>query len=288
MEIRQNNPQRFDFLDIMIGYFYGWDMAKPSRSIQAGTDLPRSFAVIEAASYHQAIRTMRDAFADPEIHLVVWTNAADLVNDRMRMEIENFTARRANFERISHMQQPDNVLDKILHRHDTTEMRLKRHFNRVALSAELARKHLDTWRDDSRSFITALQEELEPYSLRKMLRSLPINKKEFIHYDGVSTPDHLVILRNLSGDPTEYYDPADHLGERLVRVGKWTQERRNYVRENATRWMAGPLAVAFHSGKILHSAPSIQNEPLAAGQFRVNEFFLLKGCRNTLACHRPV
>lgn len=269
----------------MTSRFYGRHMAKPSRSIQAGADLPRSFAVIESDSYRHAVQDMRDAFADSRIHLVIWNKAADLVSDEMKRGIESLRALKVHIERINQLQKPDNLLDRILHHNDSPEGRLIRHFNSVARRTSMNLDRFKAWQDDSKSFMTALQTELNPAVLRKMLRARPINKSSRIHYDGVHKPDNLIVLRNLSGDPTEYYDPADYIGERVVRVGKRGAEKRHFVKEDATRWMAGSLAVAFHSGKILHAAPSIQNEPMSEGQFRINEFFLLKGGREILACH---
>jgi hypothetical protein len=50
------------------------------QKIIAGAALPKSFAVIESTGYPQALRDVREAFANPETHLVIWNKSADLIS----------------------------------------------------------------------------------------------------------------------------------------------------------------------------------------------------------------
>lgn len=259
-------------------------MTGPSRKIIARPDLPRSFAVIESASYREAVQDMRDAFACRDTHLVVWNRAAELVTDRMREDIEKLRQARVEVQRLRDLNKTASLLDLLFHRRESPAERLHRNFNAVAAKAGLSSESFKDWEEDSRSVAAALQAELNPSTLDQMVRARAIDRKPFLHYDFAERPGSFVALRTLSGDPTEYYDPEDCRGEQVIRVGR-SARKVQIVKGDAARWRPGPLALVFHSGKILHSAPSAKNEPLAAGQFRVNEFFLVTGGKDTVSCH---
>lgn len=236
-------------------------LLKPQLITADAPGLPREFAVIETDDVYEAGAMVQEAFEDPVVTLVVWSNAADLVPESLKHSIRAISGlldvkrRQARTEMVPGFWRAvfsEDGEDFFCGR------QMKDHFNRMATITGCRDDILKEWRENCCNITDDFIEAFDAKSLKLATRfQRNGGDHDGLHTDNILRSDSIRGMRIVDGDTTLYYGPKDV--ERVMRRQGYS---RAYFREdvelkeNAQAWTVRPWDFSFLSRNVAHQMPS--------------------------------
>lgn len=271
-------------------------MSHRLRTIWNCPDLPSNFAIVTARTYRDAVADMRDAFTNRDVQLVVWNNAADVVDPQINADVDYLRGLRRNAQIKSYIAGESCWGLSRLFLWPSRGVRLDQHFGRIADKMKVDPVRLLRFRAESEKLTTALRDGLQTKEIVTEFRSRKAPPNSAVHFDRVLEKNDILVLRvqpgseealKAAGIPdvkkTLYFD-ANDITVRYGRDKSGAPKIFADVKPDAEAWQAEDGAVVFHSQHIAHQEQVAQ--PGAPVCQRVLEMMQVTSRQSFVACHR--
>ncbi len=211
---------------------------KPQLITAGAPGLPREFAVIETDDACEAAIMAQEAFADPAVSLVIWSNAADIVPESLKQSVRSLSVLRDAKRQQARTEIMPGLLRSFFSSDDDLEERaIEKHFSKLSAITGRQENILKEWRENCLDMTCDFAEAFDARSLKlNTIFQRNGDNHGGVHNDLDMRSNSLSVVRVVVGAPALYYGSEDT--------------------EKKQPWTVRPWDFAFVSRNVAQQAPS--------------------------------
>lgn len=234
----------------------------PPRLITADDpDLPAEFFAFEMErddllsgyDVYDLMDTVREAFFDPSITLVVCSNAADFIPESLKQSVSALSQRVAVSHREVDTKLNPGFWRSITSAEDHFELAIQQHFAKIGDFTEADIETIKAWQQNTMDLADGMDDSLNSsaLSLKTRFQNAARGVYDGVHTDIGLRSNSLRGLRTVDGDTTRFYGQHDVVQHRYNRGHVSIS-----LKDGAQPWTVRPWDIAFVSQNTVHEVPS--------------------------------